>query len=58
MCGITGEYICNAISFDDILLREYSWFEAKRWDKTTEVKDDEKRGTAVNAAVPLFSLEV
>lgn len=53
-----GEYICNAISFDDILLREYSWFEAKRWNKTTEVKDDEKRGTAVNAAVPLFSLEV
>lgn len=29
MCGIMGKYICNAISFDDILLQEYSWIMEK-----------------------------
>ena len=29
MCGIMGKYNCNAISFDDILLQEYSWIMEK-----------------------------
>ena len=29
LSGIMGKYNCNAISFDDILLQEYSWIMEK-----------------------------